>query len=74
MDTMPMTEAQARLPELITKAIEGEDIVIAVDASRAIRLVPVTLSERPRFGSGRGMFVMADDFDAPLEEVQAYEL
>ncbi len=32
----------------------------------AVRLVPLATRNRPRFGSARGMFTMADDFDAQL--------
>lgn len=32
-----------------------------------------TLSDlKPRFGSGKGMFIMHDDFDEPLEDFNEY--
>ena len=61
-------EAQERLPELLHRAVEGGEVVIAGEDGAAVRLVPVAPRGQPRFGSGRGLFTMADDFDAPLED------
>ena len=68
MHTIPVDEAQSRLSELIGEASEGGDVVIARGDGTAVRLVPVPVESmpRPRFGSARGMFRMADDFDAPV--------
>jgi len=68
-----MDEAQARLPDLIEAAIRGEEVFIQKNAKQAVQLVPVEASERrPRFGSAKGLVVMADDFDAPLEDFREY--
>ncbi|HEU4452482.1 MAG TPA: type II toxin-antitoxin system Phd/YefM family antitoxin [Longimicrobium sp.] len=66
MRTIHVDEARSRLSELIGEAIEGEEVVIARDDGTAVRLVPADATPRPRFGSARGMFRMADDFDAPV--------
>jgi antitoxin (DNA-binding transcriptional repressor) of toxin-antitoxin stability system len=73
MVPISMEEAQDRLPELMDEAAEGEEVVIARADGTAFRLVPVEIAPRPRFGSARGLFTMADDFDAPLEDFQDYE-
>lgn len=73
MHTVHVDEAQTRLPELIGEAVEGEEVVIAREDGTAVRLVPVEPQARPRFGSARGLFTMADDFDAPLEDFAPYE-
>ena len=73
MYTLHVDEAQARLSELIREASEGEEVVIAREDGTAVRLVPVEKHGGPRFGSARGMFTMADDFDAPLEDFAPYE-
>ena len=72
MHTIEVAEAQVRLPELIHEAAEGAEVVIAATDGTAVRLVPVSTG-RPTFGSARGMFTMADDFDAPLEDFAPYE-
>jgi prevent-host-death family protein len=73
MHKVRVEEAQARLAELIEEAAEGRDVVIAHGNGTAVRLVPVQPGARPRFGSARGMFSMADDFDEPLDDFAPYE-
>jgi antitoxin (DNA-binding transcriptional repressor) of toxin-antitoxin stability system len=48
-------------------------VVIAAQDGTAVRLVPVQTQGVPRFGSAKGMFTIADDFDAPLEDFESYE-
>ena len=69
MHTVSLDEAQSRLGELLDEASRGEEVVILRDDAPAVKLVPMT---RPGFGSYRGRIVMADDFDAPLEEFAEY--
>jgi prevent-host-death family protein len=73
MHTIPIDEAQTRLPELFDEAADGNDVVITRADGTAVRLVPVEIHGRPRFGSARGLFTMSDDFDAPLEDFEPYE-
>jgi antitoxin (DNA-binding transcriptional repressor) of toxin-antitoxin stability system len=73
MAPISVEEAQDRLPELMDEAEGGEEVVIARADGSAFRLVPVAMAPRPRFGSARGLFTMADDFDAPLEDFREYE-
>ena len=73
MVPVSVEEAQDRLPELMDEAADGEEVVIARADGSAFRLVPVDVAPRPRFGSARGLFTMADDFDAPLEDFKDYE-
>lgn len=71
MQKISIDEAAGRLFELFEKALDGADVVITRGDGTAIRLVPV--QGRPRFGSARGLFTMADDFDAPLVDFERYE-
>jgi antitoxin (DNA-binding transcriptional repressor) of toxin-antitoxin stability system len=73
MHTISIGEAQARLPELFREAADGNDVVITGDDGAAVRLVPVQVHGQPRFGSARGLFTMAEDFDAPLEDFEPHE-
>lgn len=70
---IPLHDAQARLPELFREAAAGGEVVILGDGGAAVQRVPVRVHGQPRFGSARGMFVMADDFDAPLQDLEPYE-
>lgn len=73
MAPISVEEAQDRLAELMDEAAGGEEVVIARADGSAFRLVPIEMAPRPRFGSARGLFTMADDFDAPLEDFREYE-
>jgi antitoxin (DNA-binding transcriptional repressor) of toxin-antitoxin stability system len=68
-----VSEAQRRLAELTAEAAEGEDVVIQAEDGTAARLLPVAMRGTPRFGSAKGMFTIADDFDAPLDDFRPYE-
>lgn len=62
-------EAKTHLSRLLDEAMAGEDIVIARSGKRLVRLVPV--EEAPvnrRFGTAKGMFVLPEDWDAPLPD------
>lgn len=73
MSRVPVADAQERLAELIAEAAAGGDVVIEVEDGTAARLVPVMMQGVPRFGSAKGMFTIADDFDAPLDDFCPYE-
>lgn len=66
-------DAKAQLSELIERALEGEEIVIARRNRPAVRLVPVA-EARPRrkLGSARGLVEISPDFDEPLEDFDEY--
>jgi len=61
-----LTEAAAKLPELVRRAEQGEEVLIADEGRPVARLSPVPRGDRPVFGFDRGRFVVPDDFDAPV--------
>ena len=67
-----ITEAQRRSLDLIQAAEQGEEVIITRDHHPLIQLVPVQPVARPQFGSARGLFTIADDFDAPLDDFREY--
>jgi len=68
-----LDEAKIRLLDLIEAAIKGDDVFILKDDQQAVQLVPVEPPGRHlKFGSAEGLVVMADDFDAPLEDFNEY--
>jgi prevent-host-death family protein len=73
MTPISVKEAKTRLDDLIHQAAQGQEVIISGSAGTVVRLVPVEAPVRPRFGSARGMFTVADDFDAPLEDFAPYE-
>ena len=68
-----LDEAKAHLLDLIEAAIRGEDVYILQDDHPVVQLVPVEQAKRhAQFGSAKGLVVMAEDFDAPLEDFSEY--
>jgi antitoxin (DNA-binding transcriptional repressor) of toxin-antitoxin stability system len=53
--------------------MSGEEVFIVKNGQQAVQLMPVALPQRhPEFGSDKGLIVIADDFDAPLEDFKEY--
>ena len=73
MARVTVEEAQNRLADLISAAVGGEDVVIAGNGQPEVRLVPVTQPVRGRkAGSAKGLIVMSDDFDEPIDDFNEY--
>ena len=66
-------EAKTRLSQLLQDVERGEDVVIARAGVPIARLTPWCRERQPVGppGAMRGAIVIADDFDAPLEELFA---
>jgi antitoxin (DNA-binding transcriptional repressor) of toxin-antitoxin stability system len=67
-----LEEAKDRLLELVDAVLKGETVWIVKDLQETVQLVPVISSARRQFGSAKGLIVMADNFDAPLPDFNAY--
>ena len=62
-------EAKTHLSRLLDQALAGEDVIIMRSGKPLVKLTPVPFAPRPRkIGSGKGDFVVPDDFDAPLPD------
>jgi len=65
-------EAKTHLSRLLQRVASGEEIVIANAGVPVARLVPIELSKsRRKLGVDKGKIWIADDFDAPLPEIEA---
>jgi prevent-host-death family protein len=63
-----VNEARTHFSRLLRQVAMGEEITIR-NAGRAVaRLVPVPPSPRREFGRDRGLFVVPEDFNAPLPD------
>lgn len=61
-------EAKTNLSKLLQLVSAGEEIVITRRGEEVGRLVPPRPSAGRRLGIDRGVWVVPDDFDAPLPD------
>lgn len=73
MACVNLHEAKARLAELLRRAEQGEEIILARRNRPIARIVPIHAPAHTRtLGSWAGEIAMADDFDDPLDDFDAY--
>ena len=63
-----IADAKARLPELVQRAADGEEIVIARHGRPQARLVPLAPAKARVPGQGAGEWHVVGDFNEPLPE------
>ena len=62
-------EAKTHLSRLLDQALAGEDVIIMRSGKPLVKLTPLPSAPRPRVvGSGKGDFIVPDNFDAPLPD------
>lgn len=62
-----------QLPDLIDSVVNGEEVVFTQNDLPIAKLVAVRQQKpRPQFGSAKGLFVLAEDFNEPLEDFDEY--
>ena len=67
-----LSQVEARLARLIEEVDAGAEVVITRNGEPVARLVPPgPLPDRVP-GSAKGLFVVPDDFDEPLEDFREY--
>ena len=65
-EILNVAEAKARFAEMVNRAADGEEIVIARNGVPQARLVPLSPSAPRIPGRGAGKWKVAEDFDDPL--------
>lgn len=71
MHIVNISEAKARLTQLVKRVLAGEDVVIARAGEPLVRLTAYQPDLTPREGGQlRGKIWIADDFDAPDPELE----
>ncbi len=73
MQQVELDEVQAHLVRLLEQALRGEEVVITLADQPVLKLVRIPSNPpRRKRGSAKGQIRMAPDFDAPLDDFQAY--
>jgi len=73
MTVVDVYEAEGRLEKLVQEAEAGEEVLITRDGKPVARIVAPSAVHKERVpGSAKGLFVVPDDFDAPLDDFREY--
>jgi len=65
-------EAKTHFSKLLQRVQAGEEVIIAKAGKPVARLVAIKPKRAPRpLGTGKGDFVVPDDFDAPIPDFEA---
>ena len=73
MRQVNLVEASQQLSELIEAAMHGEEVIITKDEQPLVQLTPLLATQRRRQpGNAKGLVIISDDFDEPLEEFKDY--
>jgi antitoxin (DNA-binding transcriptional repressor) of toxin-antitoxin stability system len=73
MYQVDIKEIDTQLAMVIATALKGEDVLILQDHEPLLKLSRIkTAKVRRKRGSAKGLVIMADDFDAPLEDFKEY--
>lgn len=68
-----LAQAETQLAKLIQEVGDGTEVVITDNGQPVARLVPAVEAAPDRVpGSAKGLFIVPDDFDAPLEDFREY--
>jgi prevent-host-death family protein len=69
MTQINIHEAKTHLSQLLSRAVLGEDIIIAKAGKPIVRLVPIEEPVEDRvLGQDEGLFTISEDFNNPLPE------
>ncbi len=73
MIQVDLQNAEKRFRELIELAARGGEVIMSEDSEPLVRLASAVKPKFQRqFGSAKGLIVMAEDFDEPLEDMSEY--
>jgi prevent-host-death family protein len=61
-------EAKTRLSQLLRLVDGGQEVEISRGGEPVARIVPIRSTGKRRLGIDEGVFVVPDDFDAPLPD------
>jgi antitoxin (DNA-binding transcriptional repressor) of toxin-antitoxin stability system len=69
MHQVDIKEIDTQLATVIATALKGEDVLILQDQEPLLKLSRIkTAKVRRKRGSAKGLVIMTEDFDAPLED------
>ena len=68
-----MHQAKTNLSKLVSRSLEGEEVIIAVNNQPMVKLEPIRRKKQRELGALKGKITMSEDFDAPLDDFKDYQ-
>ena len=66
---LTLKEAENQLPELLKAVAEGQHVIIQNNEGQDFQIISLpTHSQKPQYGSAKGIVKMLDNFDDPIED------
>jgi prevent-host-death family protein len=74
MVTYNLTDAKAKLSEVINQVLSGEEVIITKMGKPIAKITRIAPEAKApiKLGQHKGRFWMAPDFDAPLKDFEEY--
>jgi antitoxin (DNA-binding transcriptional repressor) of toxin-antitoxin stability system len=75
MQRIDLSKTTPEVSEIFDAALKGEVVVLVKDEKQfSVQLVPVSTEgkKKRRLGTGKGVFVPAEDFDEPADDFVDY--
>lgn len=72
MTQISASEAIAAFDQLLNKVTQGQEIIILGTEGAAFKLIALSRTPKPVFGSARGLVHIGSDFDEPIEGFEEY--
>ncbi|MFM9903127.1 MAG: type II toxin-antitoxin system Phd/YefM family antitoxin [Pyrinomonadaceae bacterium] len=74
MYEVSVEKTQSQLHDLIESVVNGEEVIFTRDNQPVAKLTGMRNGKpNPRFGSAKGLFVLADDFEEPIADFDDYQ-
>jgi len=68
-----MHQAKTSLSKLVSRALEGEEVIIAVNNQPMVKLEPIRRKRQRELGTLKGKITKSEDFDASLDDFKDYQ-
>ncbi|MEO6050983.1 MAG: type II toxin-antitoxin system prevent-host-death family antitoxin [Pyrinomonadaceae bacterium] len=73
MYEVSVEKTQSQLHDLIESVVNGEEVIFTQDNQPVAKLTAMpNRNPQPKFGSGKDLFVISDDFNEPLADLDEY--
>lgn len=67
-----LRDSEGELARLVDEVARGDEVVITRDGQPVAQIIPMERKKPREFGSGKGTFIVAPDFNEPLDDFESF--